>query len=71
MDDELLRLMANPSNLRKIKRKPIDNLYIELQKNYPNYEWDEIMYKKIQKKIENYLIELSVKNVMDELLSNL
>ena len=68
MEDELLRLMANPINLRKIKKKPIDYLYIELQKNYPNYDWNEKMYKNIQEKIENDLIVINLKDTASPVL---
>ena len=70
MEDEFFRLMANPSRTKK-KNIINDELFIILKKKYPNYDWDNKLYKFIKDKIELNLIDYTINNIINNMMNDI
>jgi hypothetical protein len=74
MDELYLFLMKNPNKFRKTDNIEInrdDNLFYELKKKFSDHDISKEDYKFILKKIEIYLNELVIKDVIENIINNI
>ena len=74
MDDEILRLIANPYKIKKqniIKNDYYEDIYNLLQKHFNHYDINYNIYNTILNKIENMLIENTIVDILNNIINTL
>tara|TARA_B100000767_G_scaffold39555_1_gene33207 strand:+ start:671 stop:916 length:246 start_codon:yes stop_codon:yes gene_type:complete len=75
MEDITFQLLANPTRLKKKEEKIIlteqDYLFIKLKKNYPDMLIFNSNKIEIFKKIESILIDITISNILNNLVSEI
>lgn len=66
-DDMFLHLIKNPYKSRDMRIYKKDNLYNELRSKFNKYKINSQIYKILLEKIEIFLIEFTIKDIINEI----